>query len=85
MGLDLFGSFWGNAKKNKPHLRFINQSPSHLHPSCYHPSCYHPAHYHPSQPIQHNPKPLKYAHTLISYQVRSLFLRKVFYKHQYRI
>ena len=32
LGLDLFGSFWGNAKKNKPHLRIINQSPSYSPP-----------------------------------------------------
>ncbi|CAA9255707.1 MAG: hypothetical protein AVDCRST_MAG56-2201, partial [uncultured Cytophagales bacterium] len=47
------GSFWGNAKKNKPHLRSINHSPSHYKPSYlqpphYHPAHYHPAHYHPS-------------------------------------
>ncbi|CAA9272377.1 MAG: hypothetical protein AVDCRST_MAG56-3143 [uncultured Cytophagales bacterium] len=45
LGLDLFGSFWGNAKKNKPHLRIFNQSPSYLHPSCYHPP--QPTHHHP--------------------------------------
>ncbi|CAA9308050.1 MAG: hypothetical protein AVDCRST_MAG56-6045 [uncultured Cytophagales bacterium] len=43
MGLDLFGSFWGNAKKNKPHLRMIHESPT----------LYKPAHYHPAQPTPH--------------------------------
>ena len=64
LGLAFFGSFWGNAKKNKLHLRSINHSPS-----PYKPSYLHPSHYHPAQPTHHNrpitnPKPLKYAHTL---------------------
>ncbi|CAA9346257.1 MAG: hypothetical protein AVDCRST_MAG56-8155 [uncultured Cytophagales bacterium] len=36
LGLDLFGSFWGNAKKNKDHLRIINQSPIHHPPTTSH-------------------------------------------------
>ncbi|CAA9237955.1 MAG: hypothetical protein AVDCRST_MAG56-1290, partial [uncultured Cytophagales bacterium] len=34
LGLALFGSFWGNAKKNKRHLQIINHSPTHYKPSC---------------------------------------------------
>ncbi len=54
LGLALFGSFWGNAKKNKPHLRLINPSPiPHL-----------PLTTHPSQ----QPFSLKYPHALITYK-----------------
>ncbi|CAA9345319.1 MAG: hypothetical protein AVDCRST_MAG56-8133 [uncultured Cytophagales bacterium] len=44
-------SFWHCPKKNKPHLRSINHSPS-LHNQ---PLTTNPSHYHPSQPTHHSP------------------------------
>ncbi|CAA9276661.1 MAG: hypothetical protein AVDCRST_MAG56-3426 [uncultured Cytophagales bacterium] len=54
MGLDLFGSFWGNAKKNKPYLRIYKPFTIPLKIILLPPGTT-------------NPNPLKYAHTLITY------------------
>ncbi|CAA9318162.1 MAG: hypothetical protein AVDCRST_MAG56-6812 [uncultured Cytophagales bacterium] len=45
MGLDLFGSFWGNAKKNKRH--FPHHQPFTI------PLQTILSHYHPAQPTHH--------------------------------
>ncbi|CAA9343294.1 MAG: hypothetical protein AVDCRST_MAG56-8017 [uncultured Cytophagales bacterium] len=61
LGLDFFGSFWGNAKKNKLHFpqRSTNHQPITNHPviriSANHITTHH-------NPPLTNPKPLKYAH-----------------------